>query len=112
MPSSAMSDAVGPHVGDEANGIAADVDAFVKTLRGLHRAQTEKPGVKRAEPHEIANTDDWKFSLDKKVSRSAAFVLREDPSIESLFTRCRRFLKLSPVARTSKRSLLTRPSAW
>ena len=29
--------AVGPHVGDEADGLAADVDAFIELLRHAHR---------------------------------------------------------------------------
>ena len=31
-------DAVGTHISDEADGFAADVDAFIKLLRDLHRA--------------------------------------------------------------------------
>ena len=38
MASRHHGDAVGSHIGDQAHGLAADIDAFIKALRDLHGA--------------------------------------------------------------------------
>ena len=40
-------DPIGAHIGDQSNGVAAELDAFVKPLRNLHRARGAKAKLAR-----------------------------------------------------------------